>query len=282
MHSLDLRIPQEVTENIIDRATQGGSLRCLKAFSLVSKAWLPRSRYHLFRRLRVFISTVDPDALENLLHVLQRDSGRGYRFSFLPAVEFVEELHVSDPFRTKAVEDGDGADAGHNVFSTLLAVLRMLPRVRVLNLDARIWLPDYQIPHITRIAPLTLARLGLGVDSDFRVALSLASSAKVLRITATMNMGQPSYPRGVPSRARLVPVDTLVLGSGVLRAEYVSAMRELGGVAAVAHLQVECDSMTDWGALVALLRSDAVSANLQSITLRGCGSSLRGEPVSCL
>lgn len=278
MRAMDLRLPQEVTENIIDCAAQGGAQRCLKAFALVAKAWLPRSRYHLFRRLRVFISTIDPDALEELQHVLQRDSCSGYSFPFLPAIEFVEELHISDPFRTKAAEGGEGEVAGSNVFSTLLAVLRTLPRLRTLKIDAKIWLPDYQIPALSQFAPIAFTDLSLGIDSDLRVALSIASSVDVLCITTTVNAEQPVLTRArLPFEMRHVSVDTVVVASGVLRAEYTSSVRQLGSLAAAAHLKVECDSMTDWGVLSALLQGDAVAGNVQSITLDVRNCNLRSE-----
>ncbi|THU80249.1 hypothetical protein K435DRAFT_689453, partial [Dendrothele bispora CBS 962.96] len=45
-------LPQEIVETVIDHCSDFRST--LLSCALVSKKWLPRSQYHLFREIRVF------------------------------------------------------------------------------------------------------------------------------------------------------------------------------------------------------------------------------------
>lgn len=265
--------PQEVTERIIDCASDSAAGKNLKSFSLVSRAWLPRSRFHLFRRLRVIISDINSNALDSLLHCL-RCSAAGRRFlSFLPAVDFVQELQISDPFRTASPTEGR---TSHGPFPTLVFILRMLPYLRVLEIDMKISAPQQCPANILHsFNPRRLKRLGLSVDSDVRCILPLFSSIATLSISSPVyvNVDQPgSIQVGSTQRGGYVQVERAVITARVLRSEYASALKDIGSKAAVQHLTVECEMMQDWKVLGYFLRSEGFARGLQSLTIdmRSC------------
>ncbi|KAF7789294.1 hypothetical protein EIP86_000238 [Pleurotus ostreatoroseus] len=196
------RLPQEIAERIIDCTTHGTSLRHLKTFSLVCSSWLPRSRFHLFRRIRIFISEVNPDALEDVLVTLRGNPPRrGGRLSkFLSAAAFVQELLVSDPFRTKAypsIPMSAGTEAAvqgsalcrSEPLDVLNSIVNALPHLRVLELDMRVgWRTPIDGPRNALFSIKHLHRLVLSADASPRAILPLFSSVGHLTLTVPMNL----------------------------------------------------------------------------------------------
>ncbi|EEB87501.1 hypothetical protein MPER_15130, partial [Moniliophthora perniciosa FA553] len=79
-----LQLPQEIIDNIVD--VHKSSIRDLKSCSLIGRAWLSRSRKHLFQSLRLK-GNYNPNVIEEAISILGSVLSLVHDLSIIDSVE---------------------------------------------------------------------------------------------------------------------------------------------------------------------------------------------------
>ncbi|KAH9941945.1 hypothetical protein B0H21DRAFT_751874 [Amylocystis lapponica] len=110
------RLPQEITDKVIDLLGESYQRTALAACSLTCHAWLDRSRVHIHSSVRL-------DPCSNLDHLTQLYTS--------PLAEYVRSLSIDVCV--------DGEPAEHKWIDEIRPLLRQFTRIERLSLDALVW-----------------------------------------------------------------------------------------------------------------------------------------------
>ncbi len=281
-------IPQEITESIIDDVHLKSDITTLKSCSLVCRAWIPRSRFHLFSKMRIILSRTNGDALQHFAAFLTSSTAActALPLGFPPAIDYIRELRISDPFRSNisnpsAIRPQQDPEEIYYIpdslpehtMSDLEFILAALPCLQALNLDISLGVGKGLSG---AIKPISLDRLTINVDSDLSVMLRLFSSIRTLHLIAPMN--EMPLPQSMPLIDTRSPlhVGNLVIGTRVLRKGYAEALMIMSSMIAVESVvKIESEVQKDWSVFGGMMSSGGFTnskhlmINLQAYELSG-------------
>ena len=167
MHSLNSQLPPELIDHIIDKLSD--DVTSLKACTTVCRAWISRSRFHLFSTFRV---GGPAEAFLTFLDFLQNVSAKYVATENGPSgLSMVRALAL----------DGKGlAQKPLLTLGTLQAILRYLPGLRTLHLtalqlDDRDFVPAKPVPLVELAVVSVDAHCPTSAGSELLALLSLFS-----------------------------------------------------------------------------------------------------------
>ncbi|PSR87144.1 hypothetical protein PHLCEN_2v5235 [Hermanssonia centrifuga] len=277
--SRTLDLPFELVDNIIDLLQEDGNKRHLSSYSLISRAWLTRSRQHLFSSIRLR-RLDDRRGLEAFLEFLvSNNSEENIRSRGTNVNNFIKELRFhGQPGRRML----DLVKA-----NILKGVLALLPNL--LSLELRHAQLEWDVPFSCRdtqdatshrcakLESLTLDTFQTSSpsSSDLVFFLSLFSSIAALRIFSPdlgyipENMesiaNHPSLLTTQPCFPSQLQVSSINLPNGAFTPFFLALLQRTTSTSSLREMDTRCSSRTEIDALGIFL--DVVGTRIKSFAM---------------